>query len=65
MPSQSVSKTLGIFRQTVKKRHTAKCIYDCLVAEKGFVGGESAIRKAVNDLRKILMPIMYVVQCFL
>lgn len=35
-----------------KQRHTAKRIYDRLVAEKGFAGGESTIRKAVNDLRK-------------
>ncbi len=35
-----------------KQRHTAKRIYDRLVAEKGFTGGESTIRKAVNDLRK-------------
>lgn len=35
-----------------KWRHTAKCINDRLVAEKGFAGGESTIRKIVNDLRK-------------
>ncbi len=35
-----------------KQQHTAKRIYDRLVAEKDFSGGESTIRKAVNDLRK-------------
>lgn len=35
-----------------KQRHTAKRIYDRLVADSGFTGGESTIRKAVNDLRK-------------
>lgn len=35
-----------------KQRHTAKRIYDRLVVEKGFTGGESTIRKAVNELRK-------------
>ena len=35
-----------------KQRYTAKRIYDRLVTEKGFTGGESTIRKAVNDLRK-------------
>ena len=35
-----------------KQSHTAKRIYDRLVAEKGFTGGESTIRKAVRELRK-------------
>lgn len=35
-----------------KQSHTAKRIYDRLVREKGFTGGESTIRKAVNELRK-------------
>lgn len=35
-----------------KQKHTAKKIYDRLVAEKGFTGGESTIRKAVKELRK-------------
>ena len=35
-----------------KQQHTAKRIYDRLVTEMGFTGGESTIRKAVNELRK-------------
>lgn len=34
-----------------KQSHTAKRIYDRLVAEKGFTGAESTIRKAVKQLR--------------
>lgn len=34
-----------------KQKHTAKRIYDRLVAEKGFTGAESTIRKAVKELR--------------
>ncbi|QNO13305.1 IS21 family transposase [Alkalicella caledoniensis] len=40
-------------RENVKKqKHTAKKIYDRLVKEKGFTGGESTIRKAVKALRE-------------
>ena len=34
-----------------KQKHTAKRIYDRLVKEKDFKGGESTIRKAVKALR--------------
>ena len=34
-----------------KQAHTAKRIYDRLVAEKGFKGGESTIRNTVKALR--------------
>lgn len=34
-----------------KQKHTSKRIYDRLVAEKGFTGVESTIRKAVKALR--------------
>jgi len=34
-----------------KQRHTAKRIYDRLVAEKDFNGGESTIRRVVRELR--------------
>lgn len=34
-----------------KQKHTAKRIFDRLVTEQSFVGGESTIRKAVKDLR--------------
>ena len=34
-----------------KQKHTAKRVYDRLVEEKGFEGGESTIRKAVAELR--------------
>lgn len=37
-----------------KQQHTAKRIYDRLVEEQGFTGGESTMRKAVNDLQKEL-----------
>lgn len=35
-----------------KQHHTSKRIYDRLVSEKGFTGGESTIRKAVKELHK-------------
>ncbi len=35
-----------------KQWHTAKRIYDRLVTEKGFTGGESTIRNVVKSLRK-------------
>ena len=35
-----------------KQRHTARRIYERLVAEKGFTGGESTIRRWVNRLRE-------------
>lgn len=39
-------------RENLKKqRHTAKRIYDRLVAEKGFVGGESTIRRKVREMK--------------
>ena len=34
-----------------KQRHTARRIYNRLVDEKGFEGGESTIRRAVNEIR--------------
>lgn len=34
-----------------KQRHTARRIYDRLVEEKGFEGGESTIRRAVHEIR--------------
>lgn len=34
-----------------KQRHTARRIYDRLVEEQGFEGGESTIRRAVHDIR--------------
>ena len=37
--------------QLPKQRHTAKRIYDRLVTEKGFKGGESTIRNEVKALR--------------
>lgn len=37
--------------QLPKQRHTAKRIYDRLVTEKGFTGGESTLRNAVKALR--------------
>ena len=34
-----------------KQRHTARRIFDRLVEEKGFEGGESTIRRAVHEIR--------------
>jgi len=39
-------------RENLKKQcHTAKRIYDCLVTEKKFTGGESTIRRKVKEMR--------------
>lgn len=35
-----------------KQRHTAKRIYDRLVDERGFIGGESTVRRLVQELRE-------------
>lgn len=52
--------------QLPKQKHTAKRIYDRLVAEKGFTGGESTVRNAVTALRTEVtvppqadMPLVY------
>lgn len=37
-----------------KQKHTAKRIYDRLVDEKGFAGGESTIRRKVREIRESL-----------
>ncbi len=46
-----------------KQRHTAKRIYDRLVEEKGFAGGESTIREIVAQLRETktdaFIPLVY------
>lgn len=46
-----------------KQTHTAKRIYDRLVAEYGFTGGESTVRRKVKELRdstpKAFLPIQY------
>lgn len=43
--------------QLPKQKHTAKRIYDRLVAEKGFTGGESTVRNAVKALRiEVMVP---------
>ena len=46
-----------------KQKHTAKRIYDWLVAEMGFTGGESTIRKKVKELRglvpKAFIPLQF------
>lgn len=39
-----------------KQRHTAKRVYDRLVAEHGFSGSESNIRKVVSDLKSEITP---------
>lgn len=35
-----------------KQQHTAKRIYDRLVSEQGFVGGESTVRRKVRELKE-------------
>ena len=46
-----------------KQKHTAKRIYDRLVAEKDFSGGESTIREIVAELKakqaKVFIPLSY------
>lgn len=37
-----------------KQRHTAKRIYDRLVAERGFIGGESTVRGKVRELKEVV-----------
>lgn len=37
-----------------KQKHTARRIYERLVAEKGFTGGESTIRRKVREIKAIL-----------
>ena len=52
-------KSEGLKKQT----HTARRIYDRLVAEKGFEGGESTIRRAVREIRekmpKVFIPLQF------
>jgi len=46
-----------------KQKHTARRIYDRLVTEKGFTGGESTIREIVSQLKdkqtKVFIPLSY------
>ena len=46
-----------------KQRHTAKRIYDRLIEEKGFTGGESTIRELVSQLKenqpKVFVPLSF------
>lgn len=51
-------------QENIKKQaHTAKRIYDRLVAEKGFAGGESTIRSKVSELKagqlKVFVPLEF------
>src|SRR5690554_3770003 len=51
-------------REGVKKqKHTAKRIYDRLVEEKGFTGGESTVRAKVKELKgtlpKVFVPLAF------
>lgn len=45
-----------------RQKHTAQNIYNRLCNEKGFTGGESTIRRAVNLLQE-KMPRVYVPLC--
>lgn len=46
-----------------KQRHTAKRIYDRLVSEKSFTGGESTVRGKVRELKgsipKVFVPLIF------
>ena len=46
-----------------KQRHTAKRIYDRLVTEQGFMGGESTVRAKVRELKgtlpKVFVPLAF------
>lgn len=46
-----------------KQRHTARCIFQRLKTEKGFTGGESTIRRKVNELKaslpKVFIPLQF------
>lgn len=46
-----------------KQRHTARCIFQRLKTEKGFKGGESTIRRKVNELKasipKVFIPLQF------
>ena len=72
---RQIAKSLGIFRNTVKKycegnedadehlkkqNHTAKRIYNRLVAERGFTGGETTMRAKVHELKEA-MPKAFVI----
>lgn len=51
-------------RENLKKqRHTAKRIYDRLVFEKGFSGGESTVRRKVREMKgsqpKVFVPLEF------
>ena len=51
-------------RENLKKQsHTAKRIYDRLVAERGFTGGESTVRRKVKDMKgsqpKVFVPLEF------
>src|SRR5690606_31387314 len=66
--SDSVKETIQQWLQQdehmpVKQRHTAKRIYDRLVKEYGFQGGESTVRRLVRtlkaDLPEAYMPLEF------
>lgn len=46
-----------------KQRHTAKRIYDRLVSEKGFTGGETTVRRKVKEMKdtipKVFIPLEF------
>lgn len=47
----------------LKQRHTAKRIYERLVAERGFTGGETTVRAKVRELKEAV-PIAFVPLAF-
>lgn len=60
-PTVLTEETVAFIRQCLKddetegirkQRHTAKRIYDRLVAERGFTGGESTVRAKVRELKE-------------
>lgn len=42
-----------------KQQHTARRIYDRLVAECGFTGGESTVRAKVRELKELCLKFSY------
>lgn len=62
-PAVLTEKMVAFIRQCLKddetegvrkQRHTAKRIYDRLVAERGFTGGEFTVRTKVRELKEAL-----------
>jgi len=51
--------------QPKKQRHTARRVYNRLVAEHGYTGGESTVRRYVKGVMPISMPSSFLAAFFL